>query len=196
VRRLVDDAAHVGNEAHVEHAVGFVDHQHFHAAQVDDAPVDEVEQPSRRRHEYVDGTFGQLQTLFVEVHAADNADHDCVHVLREIASVLLDLDREFPCRGEHQGARCSGRVGRRLRVLPLSRQYRDEKRSGLAGACLRLTGHVVVRETVRQHFALNRGAVFEAEIGDGAHDGQRQGEVVKAVAVLHLWDRELIECPG
>ena len=85
VRRLVDDAAHVGNETHVEHAIGFVDHEHFHAAEIDDAPVDEVEQSARRRDENVDRTFGQLQALFVEVHAADDADDDRVQVFREVA---------------------------------------------------------------------------------------------------------------
>ena len=119
VRRLVDDAAHVRNETHVEHAIGFVDDEHFDAAQVDDAAIDEVEQPTRCRNEDVDRTFRQLQSLFVEVHAADDADDDGVEILREIAAVLFDLDREFARRREHERARRAGRIGGRLRPFPL-----------------------------------------------------------------------------
>ena len=196
MRCLVDDAPHVRNEAHVEHAVGLVDHQHLDAAQIDDAAVDEIEQSARCRDEYVDGTFGQLQALLVEVHAADDADHHRVHVFGEIAAVLFDLNRQFARRSEHQRARRAGRVGRRLRVFPLSRENRHQKRRRFAGAGLCLPGHVVVGQAVGQHFALNRRAVLETEIGDGVHDRQRQREVVKAIAVLDLWYRKLIECPG
>ncbi len=81
-------------------------------------------------------------------------------------------------------------------MFPLARQDRHEKCGGFAGTGLRLAGDVVVREAVRQHFALDRRAVLEAEIGDAMHDRQRQREVVKAIAILDLWYRELIECPG
>jgi len=41
--QLGDHAAHVREEAHVEHPVGFVEHEDLHVAQVDIASVHQVE---------------------------------------------------------------------------------------------------------------------------------------------------------
>ena len=46
-----DDAAHIGQEAHVEHAVGLVQHQHFDARQVDGALADMIEQATGAGHD-------------------------------------------------------------------------------------------------------------------------------------------------
>merc|ERR1740130_1448149 len=46
--RLADDGAHVLLEAHVEHAVGLVEHHVLHVAKVDGTLLCEVEQPAWR----------------------------------------------------------------------------------------------------------------------------------------------------
>ena len=53
-RQQVHDAAHVGPEAHVEHAVGLVEHQHLDLGEVHVAALMEVEQTARGRDEEVD----------------------------------------------------------------------------------------------------------------------------------------------
>ena len=47
VGALADDAADVGQEAHVEHHVGLVQHQHLEAAEVERAPTQVVEDAAR-----------------------------------------------------------------------------------------------------------------------------------------------------
>ncbi len=52
VLRSLGDPTDVGNEAHVEHAVGFIDHQDFDRGQIDGSLTNEVEEAPRRRHQY------------------------------------------------------------------------------------------------------------------------------------------------
>ena len=49
VRREVEDAPDVGQEAHVGHAVGFVDDHDLDGVEPDAAPLDEVTQTTRDR---------------------------------------------------------------------------------------------------------------------------------------------------
>ena len=53
-RQFGDHAPQVGQEAHVEHAVGFVQHEDFDGAQVDEALVHQIEQPARRGDQDID----------------------------------------------------------------------------------------------------------------------------------------------
>ena len=64
----------VGDEAHVEHAVGFVDHQKLDAGQQQLAALEMVEQPAGRGDQHVDAAR-QLHVLVVEGHAADQQRH-------------------------------------------------------------------------------------------------------------------------
>ena len=48
-RQRREDAADVGQEAHVEHAVGLVEHQDLEAGEIDVAEAHVVEQAARRR---------------------------------------------------------------------------------------------------------------------------------------------------
>ena len=192
---LVDDPAHVGNEAHVEHAVGFVQYQHLDLLQVDVAPIDEVEQSAGRGDQQVERTGVDLVELLLEVHAAYHAVQADVHVLGQVAGVALDLQRQFPGWCEAQRAWCPpwalGLVG----VLPQAGEDRDQERGGLAGAGLGLAGDVVVGEAVRQHAALDRGAELEAQIGDGPKQRLGQHELLEPVPigdVVGRRDREVI----
>ena len=47
-RQQLDHAADVGDEAHVEHAIRFVEHQDLHLRQIDRALLRVIEQPARR----------------------------------------------------------------------------------------------------------------------------------------------------
>ena len=69
------DALDVGNEAHVEHAVGFVDHQDLDAGQQDLAALGEIEQAAGRRDQHV-GAAGDLGFLVGEGDAADQQARD------------------------------------------------------------------------------------------------------------------------
>ena len=60
------------DEAHVEHAVSFVEHQHFDGRQIDVALLRVVEQPSGGGDQNVDAAF---QGRNLRIHA-DTAEHD------------------------------------------------------------------------------------------------------------------------
>ena len=73
-RQQLADLLDVGDEAHVEHAVGLVDHQDLDAAQQDLAALELVEQASGRGDQHVDAAV-ELPELVVERHAADQQRH-------------------------------------------------------------------------------------------------------------------------
>ena len=52
--RVRVSGANLRLEAHVEHAVGFVKDEEAAASQTHEAPADEIDEPSRRRHEDLD----------------------------------------------------------------------------------------------------------------------------------------------
>ncbi len=71
-RHQLADALDVGDEAHVEHAVGFVDDQELDAGQQQPSALEMIEQAARRRDQDVDAAR-ELVVLVVEGNAADDA---------------------------------------------------------------------------------------------------------------------------
>ena len=71
VRRTADDLLHLGDETHVEHAIGLVDHQNLHHIQMEVPAPAEIEQPSRRRDDDIDHIVLDLFHLPVVVDATD-----------------------------------------------------------------------------------------------------------------------------
>ncbi len=61
-RKLGDDFADVVDETHVEHAVGFVEHETFDAVKPKRVALDEIEEPARRGDENIDAVHEQLRT--------------------------------------------------------------------------------------------------------------------------------------
>ena len=82
------DALDIGNEAHVEHAVGFVDHEEFDAGEQQLAALEMVEQAARRCDEHVDAA-GDLGVLFAEGNAADDAAPPSRPLIGSVLSKLL-----------------------------------------------------------------------------------------------------------
>ena len=64
-RRCRHDLFHGGPKAHVEHAVGFVEHEHVHVSQAHGLLFHKVHQTSRRGNEHVDAVFKLLDLRFV-----------------------------------------------------------------------------------------------------------------------------------
>ncbi len=67
--RSFEDPLDVGHEAHVQHAVGLVEHEDLDLAEVCRALADEVEEAAGRRDEDLDAG-AQLLDLGIEGHAA------------------------------------------------------------------------------------------------------------------------------
>ena len=66
------DPSQVGREAHVDHAIGLVEHQDLDVLEVHALPSVEIEQPSRGGHEQVHALVAQHPFLRSDRHAAED----------------------------------------------------------------------------------------------------------------------------
>ncbi len=97
------------DEAHVEHAVGFVQHEDFHVGQVDTALAGEVEQATWAGYQHVN-TAGHGLNLWVHADAAEDAGADEFQVTGIDLEALVHLGREFAGWGQDQYARLAWAV--------------------------------------------------------------------------------------
>jgi hypothetical protein len=98
-----DDPLDIRDEAHVEHAVGFIEDEDLHLAEVERLLPDEVEEASRRRDEDLDTPL-ELLDLRVDVDPAVDHERAQRHVLAVGLHAVVDLDRELARRREDQAA--------------------------------------------------------------------------------------------
>ena len=152
-RQRGDDAPHVGPEAHVHHAVGFVEHEQIDAGQVRVLLPHVVDQASRRGDDDVDAG-AQRALLAAHFDAAVDGRARHRRVVREAVDFVFDLDRELARRREHQHAALGRRGLRRRGQQPLQR--REHEGAGLAAAGFGAGDEIVPGERERDHRALNR----------------------------------------
>src|SRR3978361_1227239 len=55
-----DHATDISHETHIEHAVGFIEHEHFDGGKVDMTLSDQVEKTSRRSDQYINPTTHRI----------------------------------------------------------------------------------------------------------------------------------------
>ena len=118
------DALDVGDEAHVEHAVGLVDDEDLDAGQQELAALEMIEQAAGRGDQHVDAAV-ELLVLVVEGDAADEQRDGQLVVAAVAVEVLLDLRGEFARRLEDERAR-HARAGAAL--LEQGQHRQDEAR--------------------------------------------------------------------
>ena len=104
LRRQQRDALDVVDEAHVEHPVGLVEHQHFQRGQVDAAALEVVDEAARRGDDDV-GAARELPVLDRVRRPAVDADRVDPEAAAVADGLLGDLLRELARRREHQDAR-------------------------------------------------------------------------------------------
>ena len=151
-RQQRDDALDVGHETHVEHAVGFIEHEDFDARQVDRFLLHVIEQAAGRGDQYFDAG---AQCLYLRIDVDTAIDHGGTQrkVLAVVAHAFFNLRGKLARRREYQ--RADGVAGgRRARVL-VRRQHlqnRQCKAGGFAGAGLRATHDVLACQHRRNCF--------------------------------------------
>ena len=152
-RQLGDDAADVADETHVEHAVGFVEHQHARRIETHVALFRMIEQTAGRGHEDIEARRERLD-LRPLAHAADD---DRVAQMQKASigpDAVADLDGEFARRRQDQRTRGF----RFAQLVPDAKplQQRQRERGGLAGSGLRQTEQVLSVEQRRDGTRLDR----------------------------------------
>ena len=102
--RLVQQAAHRGEEPHVRHAVRLVEHDGGDVIEPDVAPLDEILESTRAGHHDVDPLVQGPHLVAVPRAAEDG--HDPLAVMaQEVAQDVVDLRGQLPGRHQHQRPR-------------------------------------------------------------------------------------------
>lgn len=107
------DAADVVDEAHVQHAVGLVEHEETDRVERHVTLPDQVEQAARGGHQQVHALLERVDLRTLVDAAEDHAVADG-GVAGVVAAALVDLDGQFARRGEHQGADRAASLGGRF----------------------------------------------------------------------------------
>src|SRR6266481_391810 len=168
------DEAQVGDEPHVEHAVGLVDHEHFDPLGRPDVLLEIVDETARRAHQDVAG-LGQVLALLVVVDAAVDGADPQPRVGAQEAGVGLDLDDQLARGRDDQHARRGRAAFGRGGMPQATREGGDQEGRRLAGARLGLARNVLALEGERQRAFLDRRHGDEARVLDAAHD--RLGQI-------------------
>ena len=179
-RQRRDNPLHVGPEAHVHHAIRFVQHQHLQPHEIRGAVAHVIHQPSGRRDDDVDAGL-QCPLLRIHRHAAVDRGARHLRVIREPDQRVLDLHRQLARRRQHERAG----VGRAIAVAvagALGEQRLQNgrgKRQRLSGAGLGARDAVAAGQRDRNHRALHRARALEAEILQALHQPRIQPERVE-----------------
>ena len=91
-----DDLLDVADEAHIEHSVGLVEHQHLDRVESDMALLDQIEQAARGGDENVDAAHQRIDLRLL----ADAAEHQGV-LQPEMAAIGLETVADL--RGQFAG---------------------------------------------------------------------------------------------
>ena len=103
-RCLIEDTSDVGQETHVGHAVGFVDHDIFGLTEVDRSLVNEVLESTWGSDEDVN-TPPELVLLWPVPNPAVYGRHVPAVCLRQRHQIFLDLLSQLASRRQNQGMR-------------------------------------------------------------------------------------------
>ena len=176
-RQQRHDPLDVRDEAHVQHAVGLVQHEDLDLAQVDALVFDVVQQAARRGDQDLDAGADDGQ-LLLDVDAAEHAGGPQSGVLAVFLDRFLDLDRQFPRRRQDQRAHgVAGGGGAGVGVLLQPLQDRQRKAGGLAGAGLRATHHVEARQDDGDGLGLDGRGRGVAGFGHGPQNFRAETEL-------------------
>ena len=165
----VEDLPHVGREAHVEHPVRLVQHQHFEPGEIRVATTHVVEQASGRGDHDRD-TLPQSARLRLHGHAAVDSDGVQFGMAAVGACALQYLFGELARRNQHE---CPGPWARVL-VQPL--QDREQKRRRLARPGLGRADQVAALQAHGNRFHLNGSGLCVAPLRDGLQEFGREAQ--------------------
>ena len=166
-RQRLHDAADLRQEAHVEHAVGLVEHEILKAGEVAMTLTHEVDKTAGGGDDEVHGGAERLDLRALADAAEDGGDLER-QIFRVNADVFLDLHDELAGGGddEHPGAAAAGGV------LGEGKQGedREDKGGGLAGASLGDADEVMAGEDLGNGLDLDGGGLGISSLLDCLED--------------------------
>ena len=175
LRQLLEDGVDLGHEPHVEHVVGFVEHQLLDVVELHGAALEMVEEPARSRDDDV-RPLGERVHLVLDVQAANERDGAQPVAGPEVVEERLGLERDLARRREDQPA------DRALTLRPDPLRERDRERRGLARAGFGEPHDVEPGDRLRNHRRLDRRRMRPAELLDRQPQLWRQAQIIEAAA--------------
>ncbi len=178
-RQELADALHVRNEAHVQHPVGFVDHQDIDLGQHQPPALEMVEQAARRGNQHIDAAI-QLLGLIVHRDAANEKRVAELGIFAVAVETFRHLVCQFAGRFQHQGAG-------HARLGAAARQHLDHRQGeagGLSGTGLGDADQVAPFQHDRDALRLDRRGRGVAGV-----DHRLENLGGKAQAVKAAWGR-------
>ena len=166
------DRFDIGDEPHVEHAIGFVDHQQFASGQQDLAAFEQIHQASGRGDQHVDA-IGQRLDLIAHLDPADQQRHAQIVVLAVLFEVFGNLRGQFAGRFENQRPRHQ----RATAAMRQNVDHRQHETGGLARAGLRDADDVAHHQHRRDGLRLDRSRLVIAGIKHRLEQFVRQAEI-------------------
>src|SRR5690606_20281524 len=163
-RQQRKDLANVADKAHVQHAVGFVQHQDFHFVEAHSVLLVQVHQTARCGHQYVQA-LAQLHHLRVDLYTTKNHSGLGGNVFAIKVHAVVYLGGQLTGGCENQGAGAFASAG----VFRQALQQRQGKTSGFTGAGLGRGHYVFARQHRRNRLLLDGRRGFITLIG-GATD--------------------------
>ncbi len=163
LRQQLDDAANIRDEAHIQHAIGFVEHQHLNLGKIHAALLREIQQPARSGDQNI-ATVAQGGDLRIDADAAEHLIGPQRHVFPIVARALRHLCGEFASGREQQRPRRALVALRLIRRETLQNGQHEAGR--FAGAGLRSRENIAAREDGRDRLKLNGGRRVVALVGD------------------------------
>ena len=161
------------DEAHLQHLVRLVEHQHRELREVQGAAVHVVDDAPGRSHHDVHAAPQGIQLRLIAL-AAINGQHVKAGEVRGVAlKRLRHLQRELAGRHQHQHLGIAS-------VGIDARQRGQGERGRLAGAGLGLAKHVGTREQHRDRRGLNGRGRFVADVLEAAQHGLGERQIAEA----------------
>jgi hypothetical protein len=177
-RQFGDDPADIGEKAHVEHAVGFVEHKDLDAIKPHRAGSHEVDETARRCDQNVDPS-GETADLAADRDAADGKRRVYPQVAPIGAEAFQNLPRKLAGRAEYQHAAGFRLAANRRAGEPMQNGKREGR--GLSGARLRNADHVPAGKDQRNGLTLDRCGDNVTFVGERAGDRCGKAEIRKRV---------------
>ncbi len=163
------DAPQVGDEAHVHHPVGLVQHQHFDGVEPSRVAAAVVEQPARRRHhDFITGSQGRMLAGHADAAVYVHCSQGCA--VREPRALLGGLHGELTSGREDQRSRAA---------VPAAAETLDQweqEGSGLAASRLRRGDHIAAGKRKRDYFLLNGRRCLKAHSASGPNESWRKAK--------------------
>lgn len=156
-----DDAADVGHEAHVEHAVDLIEDEDFDVIELDGALLHVVEQTAGGSDEDID-PFLEPVALGAVADAAVDEETAEAGVAAVFLELFFDLGGEFADWFEDEAADSAW--------FCEAREDGEGEGGGFSGACLRGTDDVAAAEDDGDGLGLDACGAVVAGVGDAAED--------------------------